>query len=157
FSRLMLGLQLTIAIITVIAGIAFARNGAFQRNYDYGYSIENTMGIRLNDTTAYMSLRNKLASVSEITALAGTRHHIGFARRNAMAETEGVKKEIKFLEVGREYPSTMQLKLVAGRGFDANMESDYINALLITEKMAAGYGWNRSQALGKRIHIDSTD
>jgi putative ABC transport system permease protein len=37
------------------------------------------------------------------------------------------------------------------------MESDYINALLITEKMAAVCGWNKSQALGKRIHIDSAD
>ncbi|MEP6846430.1 MAG: ABC transporter permease [Panacibacter sp.] len=157
FSRLMLGLQLTIAIITVIAGIAFARNAAFQRDYDYGYSIENTMGVTLNDTTAYMALKNELSSIPGITALAGTRHHIGFGRRNVVAETEGIKKEINFLEVGREYPSTMQLKIVAGRGFDANMESDYTNALLISQKMAALYGWNESQAVGKRIHIDSTD
>jgi len=157
FSRVMLGLQLTIAIITVIAGIAFARNGAFQRDFDYGYSIENTVGVMLNDTTAYAALKNKLSSVPRITALAGARHHIGFGWLNAVAETEGIKKEIKFLEVGREYPSAMQLKIAAGRGFNANMESDYTHALLITEKMAAGYGWNRSQALGKQIHIDKTD
>ena len=42
FSRIMLGLQLSIAIITVIAGIGFARNSEFQKNYDYGYNIENT-------------------------------------------------------------------------------------------------------------------
>lgn len=157
FSRLMLGLQLTIAIITVIAGIAFARNSAFQRDYDYGYSIENTMGVRLNDTTAYMALKNELSSIPGITGLAGTRSHIGFGSRNVVAETEGIKKEVDFFEVGREYPSTMQLKIVAGRGFDANMESDYTNALLISQKMAALYGWNESNALGKRIHIDSTD
>ncbi|MGH2565146.1 MAG: FtsX-like permease family protein, partial [Ginsengibacter sp.] len=157
FSRLMLGLQLTIAIITVIAGIAFARNSAFQRNYDYGYSIENTIGIKLNDTTAYVALKNELSSIPGITALAGTHNHIGFGRLNTVAETEGLKKEISFLEVGNEYPSTMQLKIVAGRGFDANMQSDYTNALLITEKMAALYGWTESGALGKRIHIDSAD
>ena len=157
FSRIMLGLQLSIAIITVIAGIAFSRNGAFQRDYDYGYSIENTVGLMLNDTTAYAALKNKLSSAPRITALAGARHHIGFGWMNAVAETEGVKKEVKFLEVGREYPSAMQLKIAAGRGFNANMESDYTNALLITEKMAAGYGWNSSQALGKQIHIDKTD
>ncbi|MGZ4094695.1 MAG: ABC transporter permease [Bacteroidia bacterium] len=157
FSRVMLGLQLTIAIITVIAGIAFARNGAFQRNYDYGYSIENTMGVLMNDTTTYAALKNELASVQKITALAGTRQHIGFSRMNAVAETEGVKKEIRLFEVGREYPSAMHLKIASGRNFNANMESDYTNALLITEKMAAVYGWNKSQALGKRIHIDSAD
>jgi len=157
FSRLMLGLQLTIAIITVIAGIAFARNGAFQRDFDYGYSIENTVGVMLNDTTAYAALKNKLSAVPKITALSGARHHIGFGWLNAVAETEGTKKEIKFLEVGREYPSAMQLKIAAGRGFNPNMESDYTHALLITEKMAAVYGWNKSQALGKQVHIDKTD
>ncbi|HET9280132.1 MAG TPA: FtsX-like permease family protein, partial [Flavitalea sp.] len=40
FSRLMLGLQVAISIITVIAGIAFARNAEFQRTFDFGYNIE---------------------------------------------------------------------------------------------------------------------
>ena len=35
------------------------------------------------------------------------------------------------------------------------MESDYENALMITEKMAAMFGWNSKEALGKQIHIDS--
>jgi len=157
FSRLMLGLQLTIAIVTVIAGMAFARNSAFQRDYDYGYSIENTMGVLMDDTTAFVALRNELSSVSRITARAGTRNHIGFDRRNAVAEADGIKKEIGFFEVGKEYPSTMKFKIIAGRGFEADMESDYRNGLLITDKMAALYGWNGMQALGKRIHIDSTD
>ena len=49
----MLGMQLSIAIITVIAGIGFARNSEFQKNYDYGYNIENTMGAVVTDTTAF--------------------------------------------------------------------------------------------------------
>ncbi len=154
FSRLMLGLQLTIAVITVIAGIAFARNSAFQRDYDYGYTIENTMGVVLKDTTSYVALKNELAALPGVTTLAGARHHIGFAWRNAIAETEGVKKEINFLEVGREYPAAMHLKIAAGRSFDANAASDYPNALLITEKMAAMYGWDNARALGKQIHIN---
>jgi putative ABC transport system permease protein len=156
FSRLMLGLQLSIAIITAIAGIAFARNAAFQRSFDYGYNIESSMGVSLPDTTAYVSLKNELSGMPGITGMAGTRHHIGFANRDAVAEASGLKKEVNFLEVGREYPRTMQLKMIAGRGFDPDMESDYLNALLITEKMAALYSWNASQALGKQIHIDSS-
>ena len=140
FSRMMLGMQLTIAIVTVIAGISFARNSAFQRDFDYGYSIENTMGLTLNDTTAFVALKHELTSIPGITALAGTRNHIGFNGRNTVAEAEGIKKEIGFFEVGREYPATMQFKIMAGRGFDANMESDYRNGLLITDKMAALYG-----------------
>src|SRR5258708_6880347 len=156
FSRVMLGLQLSVAIITVVASIAFARNAAFQRTYDYGYNIESSMGVRLNDSTTYRALRDELSSMPEITGLAGTRHHIGFASLDRVAEAEGIKKEVSFLEVGRDYTGTMQLKMAAGRGFDPNMESDYSNHLLITEKMASLYGWRPSNAIGRQLHIDST-
>ncbi|HEX3935199.1 MAG TPA: FtsX-like permease family protein, partial [Puia sp.] len=154
FSRIMLGLQLSIAIITVTAAIGFFRNAAFQRDYDYGYNIESSMGVNLNDTTSYTALKNSLSSLHAITASAGTRSHIGFAYHNSVAESEAIKKEVSFLEVGRDYPATMELKLVAGRGFEPNMESDYANALLITEKMAAAFSWSTAGAIGKRIHMD---
>jgi putative ABC transport system permease protein len=153
FSRIMLGLQLSIAIITVTAAIGFSRNADFQRNYDYGYNIESSMGVYLPDTTCYTALKNKLSAMHGITASAGTRSHIGFAYRNAIAEADAGKKEVNFLEVGRDYPATMGLTVVAGRGFEPNMESDYDNALLITQKMAATFGWTASQSLGKRIHM----
>jgi putative ABC transport system permease protein len=154
FSRIMLGLQLSIAIITVTAAIGFSRNATFQRNYDYGYNIESNMGVNLNDTTSYTALKNSLSSVHAITASAGTRSHIGFAYHAAVAESEAIKKEVNFLDVGRDYPATMQLKVVAGRGFQPDMESDYANALLITEKMAAAFNWTTAGAVGKRIHVD---
>lgn len=156
FSRVMLGLQLSIAIITVIAGIAFARNSAFQRDYDFGYSTDNIVGIPFIDSTSFPALKNEIAAIPEVTALAGTHSHIGFGFRKLVAEAEEVKKDVEYMEVGRDYLKTMQLKVIAGRGFDANMESDYKNALLISQKMAAAYGWKETEALGKQIYIDST-
>ncbi|HXB92491.1 MAG TPA: ABC transporter permease, partial [Puia sp.] len=157
FSRIMLGLQLSIAIITVTAAIGFARNAAFQRNYDYGYNVESTIVLNLNDTTTFAAIKNKLSAIPTITAMTGTRHHIGFGWRNVNAESETMKKEVNYMEIGRDYPQTMGLKVVAGRGFDAHLESDYNNSLLITEKMAAVYGWTPSRAVGKRVNIDSTN
>jgi ABC-type antimicrobial peptide transport system permease subunit len=156
FSRIMLGLQLSIAIITVIAGIGFARNAEYQNNYDFGYNVENTMGVVITDTTAFAAFKNEVAQIPQVTAIAGTRHHIGFGYRNAVAETEGIKKETNYLEVGRDYLKTMNLKIVEGRAFDDQMESDYTNSILITEKLAALYGWKNKEALQKQIHIDSS-
>jgi hypothetical protein len=156
FSRLMLGLQLSIAIITVIAGVAFARNAEYQRHYDFGYNMENTLGVTFGDSSSYIPLKNEWAQIPGVKAIAGTRHHIAFGFRNAIAEAEQMKKETNFLEVGRDYLKTMQLKLAAGRDFDPGSESDYNNALLITQKLAARFGWKEQEALGKRIFIDST-
>ncbi|HEV2479671.1 MAG TPA: FtsX-like permease family protein [Puia sp.] len=66
FSRLMLGLQVSISIITITAAIAFARNSTFQRNYDYGYNIESNMGVALPDSATYAAMKNTLAGVPGI-------------------------------------------------------------------------------------------
>ena len=156
FSRLMLGLQLSIAFITVIAGIAFSNNAKFQRDYDFGYSMENTVGVIFNDSLSYNALKNELAKIPEVKSIAGTRNHIAFGYRSVIAQSEGQKKETSLLEVGNDYVKTMELKLIAGRDFDREKESDYSNALLITQNLASLYGWNENQALAKRIIIDST-
>lgn len=157
FSRIMLGLQSSIAIMTVIAGIGFARNAEFQKNYDYGYNIENTIGMIVTDTTAFGALRNEIAAIPQVTALAGTRSHIGYGFRNTVAEAEGKKNETNFLEVGREYIKTMNLKMAEGREFDAQMEGDYTSSILITQNLAANYGWRDKEALGKTLFIDSVN
>ena len=155
FSRIMLGFQLAIAIITVIAGIGFARNSEFQKNYDYGYNIENTVGVIISDTMAFPSLRNEMAAVPQVTSLAGTRNHIGYGFRNVVAESEEKKSETNYMEVGRDYIKTMNLKLAEGREFDPKMEGDFTNSILITQNLAANYGWKDREALGKKIFIDS--
>ncbi|HEX6848466.1 MAG TPA: ABC transporter permease [Chitinophagaceae bacterium] len=157
FSRIMLGLQSAIAIMTVIAGIGFARNAAFQRNYDYGYNVKNTIGMIVTDTTVFGALKNEIARIPQVTAVAGTRSHIGFGFRNTVAESEGKKNETNYLEVGRDYIKTMNLKMAEGREFDAEMESDYTSSVLITQNLAANYGWRDKEALGKKLFIDSVN
>ncbi|HEX6169555.1 MAG TPA: ABC transporter permease [Chitinophagaceae bacterium] len=155
FSRIMLGFQLCIAVITVIAGIGFARNSEFQKNYDYGYNIENTVGVILTDTAAFPAFRNEMNAIPQVTALAGTRSHIGYGFRNIVAEAEGKKSETNYMEVGRDYVKTMNLKMAEGREFDPQMQGDYTNSILITQNLAANYGWKDKEALGKKILIDS--
>ncbi len=155
FSKFMLGLQLSIALITVIAGIGFARNAAFQKSYDYGYNLENTIGVVITDSSAFSTFRNEVASIPQVTALAGTRSHIGYGYRNVIAEAEGKKNETNYLEVGRDYVKTMNLKMEEGRDFDPQMESDYTNSILVTQNFAATYGWKEKEAVGKKVFIDS--
>jgi ABC-type antimicrobial peptide transport system permease subunit len=155
FSRLMLGLQISISLMAVIGGIAFAKNAAFQNTFDFGFNIHNTMGVYVKDQNTYNTLRNEMAKVPQVTALAGTKNHIGFNYRREVAEAEGVKRETKSFEVGSGYIKTMNLKMAAGRAFDDAFQSDYSTGILVTEKFAAMYGWKPADALGKQVHIDN--
>ncbi len=155
FSRVMLGLQVAIAVITVVAGIAFSRNAAFQKNYDFGYNVENTISVAVPDKNSFDALKNELSQLPQITAMAGTRHQISFDYRNIVAESETIKKEVSYLEIGQQYNNVMGLKIAAGRNFEKEREADYTNVILITQKMAALYGWKDAEAVNKILRIDT--
>ena len=37
------------------------------------------------------------------------------------------------------------------------MEGDYTNSILITQNLAANYGWKDKEAVGKKMFIDSVN
>lgn len=155
FSRVLLGLQIAISFITVIASLAFYRNADFQKNYDYGFNKNAIIGFHIPSANDYHALRNELAKLDGIESMAGTRQHIGFWHRTASLESEGKKKESQYLETGEQYLTTMQLKLVTGRDFNTEGNGDIGKSVLINQHLAFQFGWNENEALGKQIKIDT--
>jgi putative ABC transport system permease protein len=155
FSRILLGFQIAISFITVIAGLAFTRNASFQKNYDYGYDKDNIIGLYVQSANDYHALRNELIKIPGIEMMAGTRQHIGFWQRTVSIESAGEKKESQYMEVGENYLNTMQLKLVAGSDFNAAGEGDIERSMLINQHLAFQFGWNDKKAVGKQIRIDT--
>ena len=82
FSRILLGLQITISLIAVIGGIAFAQNAAFQNTFDFGFNIHNIIGVTVKDQNSFDALKNEMAKLPQVTALAGAKNHIGFDYRH---------------------------------------------------------------------------
>lgn len=156
FSRVLLGLQIIISFITVIAGVAFSRNSEFQRTYDFGYDKENIIGMSLQDQPAYASVRNELSKTPGIDKMAGTISQVGFSYRGITLEANGEKKMSNYMETGENYLDVMNLKLVAGRPFNTSGQGDYDRSMLINEKLAFEFGWNAKEAIGKQIRKNDT-
>jgi len=151
FSRLLLGLQIVISFITVIAGVAFSRNSAFQSSYDFGYDKGNVIGVSLQNEPAFIPLRDELKKLSAIDALTGTRDQIGFSYRGITLEAKGEKKNSNYMETGQDYLRVMNLKMVAGRPFNTSGQGDYERSMLINEKLAFELGWKPTEAIGQQI------
>lgn len=156
FSRVLLGFQIVVSFITVIAGVAFSRNSEFQRTFDYGYDRQNVIGLPLQDAAAYMPLRDELSKISGIEKMEGTRDQIGFSYRGATLEAKGEKRSTRFMETGGNYLELMKLKLVAGRAFNVSGTGDYGKSILVNEKLAFEFGWKPAEALGKQIRKNDT-
>ncbi|SRR5579871_616151 len=156
FSRIMLGLQISISLIAVIGGIAFAQNAEFQKTFDFGYNVHNNIGISVKDKNHFTAIKNEISKLPEITGFAGTKDNIGFSRRHEVTELEGAKKETMLLEVGADYLPLMKMRLAAGRGFNDSLQSDYTASVLVTEKFAALFGLKPADALGRQVRMDTS-
>jgi len=167
FSRILLGLQIVITFITLITSIAFARNAAFQRDYDYGYRHDNVMGIWLAPGKDGRVLRDELSRVPEIQQVAGVRDQIGFSYHTWPLEAEGKKKECTYLEVAPGYVNLMGLRVVAGSAPAALPSASGDSGIrggvapqqymLINEKLAFAMGWKPTEAIGKVIRKDENN
>jgi putative ABC transport system permease protein len=156
FSRMLLGLQVAISFITVIAGVAFSRNSSFQNKYDYGYDKGNVIGVDLHEAANYTAARDAFAHMPGVEQLAGTINNIGFSYSSAPLQANGEKKESLFLRTGEHYIDVMKLKLVAGRDFLPGGQGDIKKSIIINEKLAFQFGWKPSEALGKQVNIGDT-
>jgi ABC-type antimicrobial peptide transport system permease subunit len=135
FSRILLGAQIAISTILVIAGIGFSTNSKFHLDYDYGYDKNNVLVIPTDDVSSYTTMKNAISNWPEVANLAGSSDHIGFNLRQKTIKTKNQDIESIFLAVGNDYLKTMDLKLLEGRDFYQNSSSDVGNSILVTENL----------------------
>ena len=97
FSRVLLGLQVAISFITVIAGVAFSRNSTFQNKYDYGYEKANVIDVDLQNESSYAAVRDELAKIPGVDKMAGTVNNIGFSYTQNPAWNQREKRKKVFI------------------------------------------------------------
>lgn len=149
FTRILLGLQFAISLMAIISAIAFIQNARYQDNYDLGFDAKGTIIAWLNGKEEFETYRNALQSNSEILSMAGSSGGIFSNRGHEPVEYESSQMEVDIIGVGDHYLKTMNLSLVEGRDFRQDSETDKKESVIITQKMATDFGWDK--AVGKQI------
>ncbi len=155
FSRGLLGLQVAISLITVIAGIAFFRNSEYQKTYDYGYEMEDIIFANTKDESTFTAFQNEIDQLPNVELTAGARQHIGYSYYMGTMESQGERKETGYIAVGEDYVELMGLSVIEGRDFDSNLPTDFETAVLVNEKMIDHFGWEKEDVIGQSITFDS--
>ena len=149
FTRTLLGLQFAISMISIVSAIGFLQNAQYQRNYDLGFDIRGSVLAYVNDQGEFDTYRNALRSNPDIISIAGAKNGIFARRDHEPVKYESSQVEVDIIEVGDNYLKTMDLKLLTGRDFIKDSETDQKESVLITEKMATVFGWQ--EPIGKEI------
>jgi putative ABC transport system permease protein len=149
FTRILLGLQFTISLMAIGSSIAFFQNASYQKNYDMGFDIRGSVIASVNDQREFETYRNSLQQNPEIISMAGARSGIFANRLHEPVKYHSSEAEVDIIEVGDNYLKTMDLKLLEGRDFIKDSETDQRESIIITEKMAKLFSWDNP--LGKEV------
>ncbi len=150
FTRILLGGQFVISLLAIIMGVAFYRNGEYQKDYDLGFATRGAISVWVNNEGAYNTYRDALSSNKDIDLIAGTRHHIANSWNNDPVKYESLEREVDIFETGDGYFEAMDMKLLSGRNFQKDSETDRKESILVTEELVKQFGWT-DNPIGKRL------
>jgi ABC-type antimicrobial peptide transport system permease subunit len=149
FTRILLGLQFAITLISIVSAIGFLQNARYQRDYDLGFDIRGSVIVALNNQAEFDTYRNALRDNSEIVSVAGAKSGIFSNPAHEPISHESRQAEVDIIDIGDNYLKTMDLKLLEGRDFIKDSETDKKESVIITERMADLFNWDKP--LGKEI------
>jgi putative ABC transport system permease protein len=150
FTRVLLGGQFVISLLSIIMGVAFYRNGQYQQEYDLGFATHGAISVWVNNEGGFNTYRDALSVNKDIELIAGTRHHIANSWYNDPVKYESIEREVDIFDIGDHYFDVMDMKLVAGRNFQKDSETDRKESVLVTEELVKQFGWT-DNPIGKRL------
>jgi ABC-type antimicrobial peptide transport system permease subunit len=149
FTRILLGLQFSISLTAIVSAMGFIQNARYQRDYDLGFDIRGSIIAPVKGQSEFDTYQNALQSTPSILSMAGAKSGIFSNRSNDPVKWEAKQLEVDIIEVGTNYLPTMQLKVTQGRDFIKDSETDRKESIIITQKMADVFGWDKP--IGKEI------
>jgi putative ABC transport system permease protein len=149
FTRILLGLQFAISLIAIISAIAFLQNAKYQDEYDLGFDAKGSVIAWVEGKEEFETYRNSLQGNREIVSMAGAASGIFSNRAHEPVKHETKEVEVDIIDVGDHYLKTMDLTLVEGRDFAPDSETDKKESIIISQKMAKMFGWEKP--LGKEV------
>ena len=133
-SRVLNGLQFSISITLLIAGIVFSQNSEFLKTLDMGYSSDDLIIVNLNDIKEYDQLKDKVQNRSNIVKFTGTQNHFGWSYEDTWLVLDSGNVEVRSYNVGDDYLNMMGVRLRDGRLFYRNNEVDYDESVVVNEE-----------------------
>lgn len=149
FTRILLLLQYAISLIAIVCSFAFIENARYQRDFDLGFDQKEVVYTFINNQSEYETYRNALSGNQDILSIAGSTHHVLSRTYNDPIKHEGKEIEVEIMNVGDNYLKTVGMDLIEGRDFQKDSETDYKESIIITERFAKTFGWDKP--IGKEI------
>lgn len=155
FTKILLTLQYSISLLTIISGIAFIQNAKYQENFDLGFKHKEIVVLPLQQGINYNTLKDVYSQNPKIELISGTINHLGWGASKIVIQNESKEVEVDYMRIGDDYDDATGLTVLEGRDFRKNSETDYKESALVNRLMVNLMGWGES-AVGQTIVVNDT-
>ncbi len=152
--RVLLVGQFALAFMAVIIGVVVSGAGLEWKKLYWGYNPDQTLVLRLTDSTQYVRLKNELLQNSAVRAVAGAQTHVGESMDFQPIRVGSDEKRTMIYGVSPDYGQTLGLELAMGQFFDARQTTQNAQSVLVNETFVREHGL-KNPVLGKAMRIDS--
>ena len=165
--KLLVLLQFSISIIMIIGTFTVIQQLNFLKDKDLGFDDENLVVLTIRDTSGVKNLQAfkdelkkhpQIINAGTTSSTPGQGHGIIV---HLFETTDGSMEEkgINFVFVDNDYLETMDMKIIKGRNYDKDLQTDAEESLLINEATARVLGWGDDpidKKLGFGANLDGT-
>ena len=154
FTRVLLTLQFSIAMITVISAIMFTLNANYQANYNMGFDTDGVLTAFVKNESGYTRLHNELQENVSIRAMSGSQHSLVRSWYTDPIKYDSKEIDVSIFNIGSGYLESVGAELLAGRDFKKDSKLDVDNSVIVSEELVREYGWK--DPINKRILLQDT-
>ena len=156
--KILVLLQFSISIIMIIGTFTVIQQLNFLKDKDLGFNDENVVVLTIRDTSGVKNLQAfkdelkkhpQIINAGTTSSVPGQSHGIIvhlFETNDGTMEEKG----INFVFVDNDYLETMDMKIIKGRGYDKDLQTDAEESCLINEAAARVLGWG-DDPIGKKL------
>lgn len=154
-SRVLLGLQMFISVLSLVFGFTFYQNSIYQDSLDLGYDRDGILMVPMNNGIEAERFKAAVETNPSIQNVALTNNHVGWGSYGRAVKSGELEYEVSVFDVGLDYIESLGFNVVDGRAFNQeNQELDKTNSIIINERFASQFGWN--DPIGQRVTIQDT-
>lgn len=149
--------QFTISIALIIATIVVYTQMKFMRTQDLGFSKDQMMVIDTNGDPAKKAFQESLSDLPGVKSTSTAGSVPGGGNPAAYSQIENVKGDLQIANldlyfVDFDYMRQYNMKMVAGRAFSRDFQTDTTQAMVLNEAAIKMFGYRSpQQAIGKRF------
>lgn len=154
FTSVLLTFQFTLAIISIVAGVAFVQTNYVNSTRDWGYESSGKIVVNVPASEDYLPLKNKLSALAAVNKISGSQDYVGNWIREQEVVFDGEKYEVSLLDAEANYSEVLDLQLKQGRMFNPELITESQESIVVNQTFLDQLGLEFP--VDKKITLDST-